>query len=218
VPPALLELGCGEVLVLEPRRIAARMAARRVAAERGEQPGETVGYQVRFESVGGPRTRLRYLTEGVLTRRLISDPMLERAGVVVLDEFHERHLAPPGGRRGAGAAPATPVEEAPGIANRGDVGDARNRAGGPVPGRLPHAAEPRPASSALDPVYAALSAAAGGADSRRGGGSNRGGRRWRHPGFRPGGGRDPPGGRGLRRGCPADRSRYRPAARRSSSC
>jgi len=85
VPPALLELGCGEVLVLEPRRIAARMAARRVAAERGEQPGETVGYQVRFESVGGPRTRLRYLTEGVLTRRLISDPMLERAGVVVLE-------------------------------------------------------------------------------------------------------------------------------------
>ena len=91
VPPALLELG-GEVLVLEPRRIAARMAARRVAGELGEAPGETVGYQVRFEEVAGPKTRLRFLTEGVFTRRLISDPDLRGVGVVVLDEFHERHL------------------------------------------------------------------------------------------------------------------------------
>ncbi len=58
----------------------------------GEQPGETVGYQVRFEDVSGPRTRLRFLTEGVLTRRLLSDPGLRGVGVVVLDEFHERHL------------------------------------------------------------------------------------------------------------------------------
>jgi ATP-dependent helicase HrpB len=91
VPPALLEFP-HDVLVLEPRRIAARMAARRVADELGERPGETVGYQVRFEEVASPRTRLRFLTEGVLTRRMISDPDLRGVGTVVLDEFHERHL------------------------------------------------------------------------------------------------------------------------------
>lgn len=91
VPPALLRFP-GEVLVLEPRRMAARMAARRVAEELGERVGETVGYQVRFEDVSGPRTRLRFLTEGVLTRRLLSDGDLRDAGTVVLDEFHERHL------------------------------------------------------------------------------------------------------------------------------
>ncbi len=58
----------------------------------GEQPGETVGYQVRFEEAVGPRTRLRFVTEGVLTRRLLSDPSLKGVGAVVLDEFHERHL------------------------------------------------------------------------------------------------------------------------------
>ena len=92
VPPALLELDDREVLVLEPRRLAARLAARYVAGERQERVGETVGYQVRFEEVAGPRTRVRFLTEGVLTRRLLSDPTLDRAGCVVLDEFHERHL------------------------------------------------------------------------------------------------------------------------------
>jgi ATP-dependent helicase HrpB len=95
VPPALLDAGLagdGEVWVLEPRRLATRMAARRVAEERNERLGETIGYQVRFEEVGGPRTRLRFLTEGVLTRRLLSDPQLSRAQVIILDEFHERHL------------------------------------------------------------------------------------------------------------------------------
>lgn len=92
VPSALLDAGFSEVLVLEPRRIAARMAARRVADERGEAPGRTVGYQVRFESVASESTRLRFLTEGVLTRRLLSDPDLRGVSVVVLDEFHERHL------------------------------------------------------------------------------------------------------------------------------
>jgi len=92
VPPALLELSGLDVLVLEPRRLAARLAARFVAGARGEAVGETVGYQVRFEEVASPRTRLRFLTEGVLTRRLLSDPSLERAACVVLDEFHERHL------------------------------------------------------------------------------------------------------------------------------
>jgi len=93
VPPALLRAaGSGEVLVLEPRRLAARLAARRVAFERNERLGETVGYQVRFEEVAGPRTRLRFMTEGVLTRRLLSDPGLGGVAWVVLDEFHERHL------------------------------------------------------------------------------------------------------------------------------
>ncbi len=92
VPAAILAAGMDEVLVLEPRRLAARLAARRVATELGEQLGETVGYQVRFEDVTGPRTRLRFLTEGVLTRRLLSDPTLRGVKTVVLDEFHERHL------------------------------------------------------------------------------------------------------------------------------
>ncbi len=92
VPPALLEMVSGEVVVLEPRRIAARLAARRVAWVLGEEAGETVGYQVRFEEVVGPRTRLRFVTEGVLTRRFLSDPHLKGVAAVVLDEFHERHL------------------------------------------------------------------------------------------------------------------------------
>ena len=92
VPPALLALGAGEVLALEPRRLAARLAARRVAFELGERVGETAGYQVRFEQVAGPRTRLRFLTEGVLTRQLLADSNLRGVDVVVLDEFHERHL------------------------------------------------------------------------------------------------------------------------------
>jgi ATP-dependent helicase HrpB len=92
VPPALLPHVQGEVWVLEPRRLAARLAARRVAEEMGEPVGRTVGYQVRFEQVGNRDTRLRFLTEGVLTRRIVSDPRLRGASVVVLDEFHERHL------------------------------------------------------------------------------------------------------------------------------
>jgi ATP-dependent helicase HrpB len=92
VPPALLRIDGQQVLVLEPRRIAARMAARRVAQELGEPLGGTIGYQVRFEDVTGPKTRLRFLTEGVLTRRFIADPELRGVGTVVLDEFHERHL------------------------------------------------------------------------------------------------------------------------------
>jgi ATP-dependent helicase HrpB len=92
VPPALLELVNGEVVVLEPRRIAARLAARRVAWEIDEPVGQTVGYQVRFEEVISQRTRLRFVTEGVLTRRLLSDPSLKGVSAVVLDEFHERHL------------------------------------------------------------------------------------------------------------------------------
>ncbi|WP_245781909.1 ATP-dependent helicase C-terminal domain-containing protein [Granulicella pectinivorans] len=92
VPPALLGLVPGEVIVLEPRRIAARLAARRVAWEMNEEAGETVGYQVRFEEKIGPRTRLRFVTEGILNRRFLTDPTLKGVDAVVLDEFHERHL------------------------------------------------------------------------------------------------------------------------------
>jgi ATP-dependent helicase HrpB len=92
VPAALLNAVSGDVLVLEPRRIAARLAAKRVAWELDEELGQTVGYQVRFEHVAGAETRLHFLTEGVLTRRLLSDPELKGVDAVVLDEFHERHL------------------------------------------------------------------------------------------------------------------------------
>ena len=81
-----------EVLVTEPRRLAARLSARRVADEHGERVGERVGYSVRFEEVAGKNTRIRYVTEGVLARRLLEDPTLAGVAAVVLDEFHERHL------------------------------------------------------------------------------------------------------------------------------
>ena len=86
VPPALLPIVSGEVWVLEPRRLAARMAARRVASEMGERVGDTAGYQVRFEEIAGPKTRLRFMTEGVLTRKLLSNPALRNVAAVVLDE------------------------------------------------------------------------------------------------------------------------------------
>jgi ATP-dependent helicase HrpB len=92
LPPALLDADLGEVWVTEPRRLAARMAATRVAAQLGEQVGARCGYQVRFESAIGPDTRLRFLTEGMLLRHLRNDPELRQVGVVVFDEFHERHL------------------------------------------------------------------------------------------------------------------------------
>ena len=72
--------------------MAARMAARRVAEERGERVGDTVGYAVRFEEVRSARTRLSFVTEGVLTRRLATDPELRGVSAVVLDELHERHV------------------------------------------------------------------------------------------------------------------------------
>jgi ATP-dependent helicase HrpB len=95
LPRALLDsaLGrAGKVLVLEPRRIAARMAARRVADELGEAVGERIGYQVRFDERVSARTRVSFVTEGLLTRRLLAEPELPGVSVVLLDEFHERHL------------------------------------------------------------------------------------------------------------------------------
>ncbi len=94
VPPALLDAtwARGEIVVLEPRRIATRMAAKRVAEETGERLGERVGYTVRFDDRTSAATRLRFVTEGVLTRRMLSDPELRGVSVVVLDELHERHV------------------------------------------------------------------------------------------------------------------------------
>lgn len=92
VPPALLPHMSGDIIVLEPRRIAARLSALRVASEMGEAAGGTVGYQVRFDEKISAKTRLRFVTEGILTRRLLTDPQLRGVGCVVLDEFHERHL------------------------------------------------------------------------------------------------------------------------------
>ncbi len=96
VPAALLEarlVGPGEIWVLEPRRLPARLAAERVAPELGERVGETVGYTVRFDEAVGPRTRLRFVTEGLFARRLFGDPQLGGVWAVVLDELHERHVA-----------------------------------------------------------------------------------------------------------------------------
>jgi ATP-dependent helicase HrpB len=94
LPAALLDAKglAGEIVVLEPRRIATRMAAARVAEETGSRLGGLVGYTVRFDDVSSKETRLRFVTEGVLTRRLLRDPELAGVSCVVLDEFHERHL------------------------------------------------------------------------------------------------------------------------------
>src|SRR5438067_13187769 len=95
VPPAVLDAGvaeAGRVIMLEPRRLAARAAARRMAEERGGQLGEEFGYHVRFDRRAGPRTRVLAVTPGILLRMLQEDPYLETAGVVILDEFQERRL------------------------------------------------------------------------------------------------------------------------------
>ncbi len=96
VPLALLDapwLGGRRIVMLEPRRVAARAAAGFMAKQLGEAPGETVGYRIRFESKVSARTRVEVVTEGILTRMLQDDPMLEGVGALLFDEFHERHLA-----------------------------------------------------------------------------------------------------------------------------
>lgn len=95
VPQMLLDqglLGAGQVVVLQPRRLATRLLAARVAKERRGELGREVGYQIRFESVTGPETRIRFVTEGVLLRQLVQDPNLSGVSAVIFDEFHERHL------------------------------------------------------------------------------------------------------------------------------
>jgi len=95
VPLALLDepwLAGQKILMLEPRRPAARMAARRLAQIAGSKVGGLVGYQVRLDRKVGPDTRIEVITEGILTRRLQHDPTLEGVGLVIFDEFHERNL------------------------------------------------------------------------------------------------------------------------------
>jgi ATP-dependent helicase HrpB len=95
VPPAIWDAnlsGGKQVVVLQPRRLAARATATRIARERGVRLGDEVGYQVRFEKQATRATRILIVTEGILLRRLQDDPFLEDVGVVVFDEFHERNL------------------------------------------------------------------------------------------------------------------------------
>lgn len=80
------------VAVTQPRRVAATSVARRVADERGCRLGEEVGYSIRFEDRTGPSTRIKYMTDGVLVRECLEDPLLSRYGVVMLDEAHERSI------------------------------------------------------------------------------------------------------------------------------
>jgi ATP-dependent helicase HrpB len=95
VPQILLDrgvLGNGEVVVLQPRRLAARLLASRVAEERSCALGSEVGYQVRLEGKTSPATRIHYVTEGILLRRLLTSPYLDGVSAILFDEFHERHV------------------------------------------------------------------------------------------------------------------------------
>ena len=96
VPLALLQAGWrgdGRILMLEPRRVAARAAAGFMARQRGEAVGDTIGYRIRFENKVSPATRVEVLTEGILTRLIQDDPTLDGVAAIVFDEFHERHLS-----------------------------------------------------------------------------------------------------------------------------
>ncbi|MEY2494889.1 MAG: ATP-dependent helicase HrpB [Verrucomicrobiota bacterium] len=95
VPQILLDhgsLGGGQVVILQPRRLATRLLAARVASERKVRLGDEVGYQIRFENITSARTRIRFVTEGILLRQLIQDPQLRGISAILFDEFHERHL------------------------------------------------------------------------------------------------------------------------------
>ena len=95
VPQMLLRHGFldqGQVVILQPRRLAARLLAARVAEELGVELGREVGYQIRFDNVSGPKTKIKYVTEGILLRQMIQDPKLAGVSALIFDEFHERHL------------------------------------------------------------------------------------------------------------------------------
>src|SRR3954454_23511333 len=95
VPQILLDRGLlddGQVVVLQPRRLATRLLAARVASERRSKLGDEVGYQIRFENVTSSKTRIRFVTEGILLRQLVQDPELRGISAILFDEFHERHL------------------------------------------------------------------------------------------------------------------------------
>ncbi|MBM3867860.1 MAG: ATP-dependent helicase HrpB [Verrucomicrobia bacterium] len=94
IPQMLLDLNLvqGQIVVLQPRRIAARLLAARIAQERGVRLGGEVGYQIRFERVESAQTRIKFVTEALLLRQMAADPELKGVGAVVFDEFHERNL------------------------------------------------------------------------------------------------------------------------------
>lgn len=95
VPQMLLDkglLGDGQIMVLQPRRLAARLLASYVARQRGARLGDEVGFQIRFEDVSSPSTRIKYVTEGILLRRMLRDSSLDGVSAIVFDEFHERHV------------------------------------------------------------------------------------------------------------------------------
>jgi ATP-dependent helicase HrpB len=94
IPQMLLDLGLveGQIIVLQPRRIAARLLAARIAQERNVRLGGEVGYQIRFERVESAQTRIKFVTEALLLRQMASDPELKGVGAVIFDEFHERNL------------------------------------------------------------------------------------------------------------------------------
>ncbi len=133
-PPGCRRRSCrrfaGQIVMLEPRRVAARAAARRIAFENGWELGREVGYQVRFERRAGKETRILVVTEGILVQMLQQDPFLDGIGCVILDEQHERHLTTD---LVAGDGPQGAARGAAGLAPAGDVGHPRP---GP-PARLP---------------------------------------------------------------------------------
>ncbi|MFZ5807142.1 MAG: ATP-dependent helicase HrpB [Verrucomicrobiota bacterium] len=95
VPQMLLDQGLagdGQIVILQPRRLPARMLAKRVAEERKCKLGEEVGYQIRFDDISSQKTRIKFLTEGILLRQILSNPRLDEISVLIFDEFHERHL------------------------------------------------------------------------------------------------------------------------------
>ncbi|MEO7163616.1 MAG: DEAD/DEAH box helicase, partial [Bdellovibrionia bacterium] len=96
VPPALLKsvfrANDHQILILEPRRLAARYSSHRIASEMGSTVGDVVGYQFRFENLSSAKTRLKFVTEGMFLRLLMSNPRLDKVAAVILDEFHERHI------------------------------------------------------------------------------------------------------------------------------
>src|SRR3984957_14820281 len=95
VPQMLLDeglAGTGQIIVLQPRRLPTRLLAARVAQERNVHLGDEVGYQIRLDNVSTRQTRVRFVTEGVLLRRMVGDPRLGGVTVLIFDEFHELHL------------------------------------------------------------------------------------------------------------------------------
>ncbi len=191
VPPALLAAGLlapehPTLILLQPRRVAARASAARIAAEQGWDLGGRVGYQIRFEKRVGPHTRLKVVTEGILNRQLVADPFLEGVGAVILDEFHERSL-----HTDLALALLREIRDTvrPDLIVVVDVGHDGRRPGGALPRRGPDHPRARADLPRHDPPRRRRGdddrRAAG--DRRPGGGGGRagGGRRGR-PGRRPG--------------------------------